>query len=378
MTAGVCGPAAPSRAGAAAAGLLHFRLLLLLLLPLFVFQAGPADAEGVAAPEETAAAEGVAATDFRGKRIELEKPAERIVCLLESALTGLYMLGAEDRLVGISTNVYQGSVFPYYAAMDERIRERTLPTPGNWDFVNIESMVALQPDLVIVWSGQEESIEALEEKGIPVFGVFIERFEDIHREIAALGELTGTRERAAELLAIAEQELEAVRRRVAPAEGEGPLALPRVYFMWAQGPLQTAGRNSTVQELIDLAGGTNVAAGSELESPAGEPGERPRLEPRADRHVVQRPPRAGEVGEMAGWRSLSAVREGRVHELPDPFSCDFWTLKYIFTVELVARWCHPDRFPEDDAEVLRANLLNKLYGGRLGELPPLSSGQDRG
>ena len=79
----------------------------------------------------------------------------------------------------------------------------------------------------------------------------------------------------------------------------------------------------------------------------------------------------GDVGEMAGWRSLSAVREGRVHELPDPFSCDFWTLKYIFTVEQVARWCHPDRFPEDDAESLRAGLLNKLYGGRLGELPPL-------
>ena len=119
-----------------------------------------------------ALAEGVAATDFRGRRIELDKPAERIVCLLESALTGLYMLGAESRLVGISTNIYQESVFPYYAAMDERIRERTLPTPGNWDFVNIESMVALQPDLVILWSGQEESIAALEEKGIPVFGVY--------------------------------------------------------------------------------------------------------------------------------------------------------------------------------------------------------------
>ena len=353
MAADVLSPAAPSPPGAAAAG----RFFLRLLLPLLLYGA-------------PAAAEGVAATDFRGKRIELDKPAERIICLLESALTGLYMLGAEDRLVGISTNVYQTSVFPYYAAMDERIRERALPTPGNWDFVNIESMVALQPDLVIVWSGQEESIEALEEKGIPVFGVFIERFEDIHREIAALGELTGTRERAAELLAIAEEELEAVRAKVAPAEGEAPEP-PRVYFMWAQGPLQTAGRNSTVQELIELAGGANVAAGSELES----------LLVNLENILVWNPQLIvmwynerldpGEVGDMGGWRSVSAVREGRVHELPDRFSCDFWTLKYIFTVELVARWCHPDRFPADDAETLRAGLLNKLYGGRLGELPPL-------
>ena len=318
-------------------------------------------------------AEGVAATDFRGRRIELDKPAERIVCLLESALSGLYMLGAEARLVGISTNIYQESVFPYYAAMDERIRERTLPTPGNWDFVNIESMVALRPDLVILWSGQEESIAALEEKGIPVFGVFIERFADIHREIAALGELTDTQERATELLAIAQEELEGVQRKTALGEGE---AKPRVYFMWDQGPLETAGRNSTVQELIDLAGGINVAADSELEH----------LIVNLENVLVWNPElivmwcndrlNAEDLGELSGWRSLAAVRNGRVRELPDPFSCDFWTLKYIFTVDLVARWCHPDRFSATDVEKLRADLLNKLYGGRLGELPPLSYGEE--
>ena len=339
------------------------RLVFFFLLLAFLLAGAPALAEGVAA------------TDFRGRRIELDKPAERIICLLESALTGLYMLGAEARLVGISTNIYQESVFPYYAAMDERIRERTLPTPGNWDFVNIESMVALQPDLVILWSGQEESIAALEEKGIPVFGVFIERFADIHREIAALGELTGTQERAAELLAIAQEELEAVQRKTALGEGE---AKPRVYFMWDQGPLETAGRNSTVQELIDLAGGINVAGDSELEH----------LIVNLENVLVWNPELivmwcndrldAEDIGELSGWRSLSAVRNGQVRELPDPFSCDFWTLKYIFTVDLVARWCHPDRFSAKNVEELRAGLLNKLYGGRLGELPALSLGKEDG
>lgn len=316
-----------------------------------------------------ALAEGVAATDFRGRRIELAKPAERIVCLLESALSGLYMLGADTHLVGISTNIYQESVFPYYAAMDQRIRDRTLPTPGNWDFVNIESMVALQPDLVIIWSGQEESIAALEEKGIPVFGVFIERFADIHREIAALGALTGTQERAAQLLALAEEELKAVRQKTALPAGE---ARPRVYFMWDQGPLETSGRHSTVQELIDLAGGTNAAGGSELEH----------LVANLENVLVWNPElivmwcndrlNAEDIGELSGWRSLSAVQNGRVHELPDPFSCDFWTLKYLFTVDLVARWCHPERFRTSAVDERRASLLNKLYGGRLGALPSLS------
>ena len=321
---------------------------------------------------EPAAGEGVAATDFRGRRIELDQPAERIVCLLESALSGLYMLEAEARLVGISTNIYQESVFPYYAAMDARIRDRALPTPGNWDFVNLESVVALQPDLVVLWSGQEESIAALEERDIPVFGVFIERFEDIHREIAALGALTGTEERAAQLLALAEEELKAVQQKTARPAGA---AKPSVYFMWDQGPLETSGRHSTVQELIDLAGGINAAADSELEH----------LVVNLENVLVWNPELivlwcndrldAEDVGQLAGWRTVAAVRNGRVHELPDPFSCDFWTLKYIFTVGLVARWCHPDLFPAEDVQALRTDLLNKLYGGRLGELPPLSSGR---
>ena len=234
-------------------------------------------------------------------------------------------------------------------------------------------MVALRPDLVILWAGQEESIAALEEKGIPVFGVFIERFADIHREITALGTLTDTEERAAELLAIAEEELAAVQRKTALGGTK-----PRVYFMWDQGPLETGGRNSTVQELIDLAGGINVAADSELEH----------LIVNLENVLVWNPERivmwcndrldAADIGELSGWSSLSAVRNGQVHELPDPFSCDFWTLKYIFTVDLVARWCYPSSFSATDLETLRASLLNKLYGGRLGELPPLSLGKGNG
>ena len=142
-----------------------------------------------------------------------------------------------------------------------------------------------------------------------------------------------------------------MQRKTALGAGE---AKPRVYFMWDQGPLETAGRNSTVQELIDLAGGTNVVADSALEHLVVN------LENvlvwNSELIVMWCNDRldAEDIGQLSGWRSLSAVRNGRVHELPDPFSCDFWTLKYIFTVDLVARWCHPDRFSAKDLEELRA------------------------
>ena len=121
----------------------------------------------------------ITVTDFRGKRVNFTKPVKRIVCLIESALSGLYMLGQADKIVGISRNVYEGEVFKYYAQLDIRIKNRTLPAPGNWDFVNIESVINLKPDLVIIWASQTESIKALEERGIPVYGVFLKSIQDV-------------------------------------------------------------------------------------------------------------------------------------------------------------------------------------------------------
>ncbi len=341
-----------------------------VLLGLLLLEAGYAVSSSAGTRANTE--EPIVVTDFRNRELVFDQPVERIVCLIESSLSNLYMLGAEDRLVGISTNVYQESVFPYYAAMDQRIRDRILPTPGNWDFVNHESLMVLQPDLVIIWAQQEEAIQTLEERGIPVFGVFMTEFADIHRQIEALGRLTGTEDRARELLALADGELERARQRLALLDDAE--ALPRAYFMWAQGPLQTAGKNSTVQELLELAGATNVAAGSPREQLVVNLENILIWDPEVIIMWANERLDPADVRQMAGWRGVSAVRNGRVHELPDVFSCDFWTLKYLFTVELVSRWCHPEHFAGDDLYAVRAALFDQLYQGKLpaAELPPLT------
>ena len=88
-----------------------------------------------------AVAAAISVTDFRGKKIELQKPCSRAVCLIESTLSGIYMLHAEDAVIGIPSNVYSGDVFRHYAVLDRRIKEIKLPAPGNWDFVSIESVL---------------------------------------------------------------------------------------------------------------------------------------------------------------------------------------------------------------------------------------------
>ena len=88
--------------------------------------------------------------------------AHRIVCLLESALSTLYMLGADEALVAVPADATRGEPGQRYAALDPRIARGELATPGNWDFISLERVLALRPDLVVIWAAQREAIEALE------------------------------------------------------------------------------------------------------------------------------------------------------------------------------------------------------------------------
>lgn len=306
----------------------------------------------------SAAVEAVQVVDFRGHRVILPRPAQRIVCLIESALSGLYMLGAGDRVVGVSTNVYDGSVRPYYEALDPRLRSRALPAPGNWDFINVESVVALQPDLVILWAHQTEAIRSLESRGLAVFGVFIQQFSDVHREIEALGILTGTEARAREINSMALEELAWVRRSVQEMAVEEP---PKVYFMWAQGDLETSGGPSTVNELIEAAGGLNAFK----DLPHEHAVVRWENVLQADPDVVVmwvnslRDP--VHILNDSRWRSVKAVQKGRVYELPDIFLCDLWTLKYPVAVITVAQWLYPKAFSQEDMRQRRRVYLERLY-----------------
>lgn len=300
-------------------------------------------------------------TDFRGKTLSLARPALRIVCLLESALSGLCMLGAEAQVVGISANVYQEEAFSYYAAMDERIRERRLPVPGNWDFINLERVVGLKPDLVIIWAHQEEAIRALEERGIPVFGVFIRTFPDISREILALGELTGKKERARQLVAETAEALDRLTKTTAAIPQD---ARVRVYYMWAQGELETSGGPSTVNELITLAGGVNVCGRIEQEHLVVNRERILKEDPQVIVMWYNARKDPADILKDPAWQSLSAVRQQRVFEFPEVFACDLWTLKYRYAVMMVAKWCYPEVFRDLDLAREKRELLRGLYGER--------------
>jgi len=335
------------------------RLFIFLgLVFLFLFNMTTTGWAAKSAGEPT----GITVTDFRGKVLRSDQPVQRIVCLIESALSGLYMLGEEKRVVGVSRNIYTTPVFPYYAAMDPRIKGQQLPAPGNWDFVNLESVVALKPDLVIIWAHQTESIAALEERGIPVFGVFIKKQEDVYREIQGLGILTGRAARAQELIDYTKKELARFQNRVVAIS---PKNRPGVYYMWAQGNLETSCGQSTVNDLIEQAGGRNVCASLPNEHVTVNLEKVLSWNP--DLIVMWTNEKKDPVDIIRDpqWKRIKAVQDQRVHEFPEIFLCDLWTLKFLYAVKMTAKWTHPALFKDIDLLQEKKHMLRFLYGNKL-------------
>lgn len=328
---------------------LHRILAILLLFLLLSPDIGALAAE---APP-------IRVTDLRGQELVFRQPVRRVVCLIESALSGIFMLGQGERVVGLASNVYQEPLFRYYAALDDRIRRREVPAPGTWDFVSLEGVMALKPDVVILWSQQTEVIAALEEQGIPVFGVFINSRQDVDREILALGAMLGVPERAAQVVAFVHQQVAKIMAPVAQIPWE---QRPTVYFMWAQSNLETSGGPSMVNDLITLAGGRNVCGQLPQEH----------LQVSLEQILLWNPqviimwhnPRLQPQEILADeqWRLVAAVQNRRVHQLPPVFLADLWTLKYLLAVQQVAVWLHPERFADLDIEKERQRIFLELYG----------------
>ncbi len=296
--------------------------------------------------------------DARGVELVFPRPVSRIVCLLESSLSTLYMLGAGETLVGVPADAVRGEVGRRYAALDPRIAQRQLPTPGNWDFVNLETVLALRPDLVLLWASQVESVAALEQRGIRVYGIEIRSVRDVHQVVQDLGALTGRAARAAELLDWVRGEICAIRAEKPPVGGPAP----RVYFMWPQSPLDTAGRASIVHEVLEMIGVVNVC-----------PAEREHVVVRMEDILAWRPdviviwPSNFSLKDLvvrSGWRDVPAVRNGRVHVLSSPFWCDLWTLKYVYAAREIAAACEGAGANLAELNAHLRRILCALYGDR--------------
>jgi iron complex transport system substrate-binding protein len=185
--------------------------------------------------------------DQLGRTIALDKPPQRIISLAPSNTEILYALGLADRVIAVTD----------YCNYPLEAEEK--PTIGGFSTPNIEEIVAFSPDLILATSIHETKIiPQLEGKGLIVLALNPKTIDAVLEAILLTGKVAGVEKNAIELVDSMRQRIKAVTDRVAGLTLEQKL---RTFYIVWHDPLKTAGSGTLQDELIQKAGGTNIAHG---------------------------------------------------------------------------------------------------------------------
>jgi iron complex transport system substrate-binding protein len=184
-------------------------------------------------------------TDDVGTVFVLGATPRRIVSLAPNITEILFALGLGDRIAGVT----RYCDYPPEARAKAKI--------GGFIDPSVEKIRALDPDLVIAFRGNPwEALNGLKALKVPVFILDIgERLEAVPETIAKIGRVTRREDEAQALLSTLAEKDRAARAALARTSGR-----PRVFLNLAGRDLMTCGRTSYLHDLIERAGGINIAA----------------------------------------------------------------------------------------------------------------------
>ena len=229
---------------------------------------------------------------------------ERIVCLTEETTETLYLLGEQDRIVGISGF----TVRPPEARRDK-------PKVSAFTSAKIERILDLSPDLVIGFSDLQADIaRELIQRGANVLLLNHRSVQEILNMILMLSSIVGVSEKGQALVNTYAQRIDNIRQQANQLSFR-----PRVYFEEWDEPMISAIR--WVSELIGIAGGEDCFAALGQMSHGKD-----RIIADAQEVIDANPDviigswcgkkfRPEKVAARAGWDVITAVKKNDLHEI---------------------------------------------------------------
>ncbi|MBN9124358.1 MAG: cobalamin-binding protein [Nitrosospira sp.] len=190
-------------------------------------------------------------TDDRGHHVRLSHFSRRIISLSPSITELVYAAGAGDKLVGADL----------YSDYPDAVK--SIPRIGDASSLDLERIVALEPDLVIAWRSGSAAVDIrrLERLGMNVAATEASRLEDVPRLLRLIGQWAGTSTQAESAARAYENELRTIRDSYAGRE-----KVRMVQLIWRH-PLMTVNGNHIISDIISICGGVNMFASAPALTP---------------------------------------------------------------------------------------------------------------
>jgi len=274
----------------------------------------------IAAPVKIVYSDGI------GRKVSIVRHPTRIISLAPDVTETLYLLGAQDRLIGNTT----------WCNWPEDAKHK--PKIGDLLNPNYEMILAAKPDLVIASTAgnQEGSVLKLAGLGLPIYVSAPRSVERIFRSVEELARVTDCEAQGVQLVAQMNARLKRVQERIA---GLPPV---RAFFITWFDPLLAPGKGTFENEAIRLAGVISITASIDQFYPRYSLEQVLVNNPDVILTVEHKGDPIPNLKKMAGWKNLRAVKEDKVYFLgeflqhPSPLFLD--------GVEELAQKLHPERF----------------------------------
>lgn len=182
-------------------------------------------------------------TDEIGRGVTIAPRPQRIVSLAPGITETLYALGLDDKIAGVTT------------FCDWPAAARTKTRVGGFTNPSIEKIIALKPDLILATAdgNRKDTVQQLERLGLPVYVTNPSDTPGVLKSIIHIGEITHQEKDAGLLVAKLQRRLDNITAQVRHKRK------PHVFFQLGLEPIITAGRGTLINEVIERAGGVNVA-----------------------------------------------------------------------------------------------------------------------
>ncbi|MHC4642521.1 MAG: ABC transporter substrate-binding protein [Planctomycetota bacterium] len=261
------------------------------------------------------------------------KPA-RIVSLAPNLTEILFALGLDDQIVAVSND----SDYPLEAI--DKTKTGTFWQPST------EAIIACKPDLVVtLWFEQHKAVgDSLKRLGYQILTLKIEKIDELLKAIREIGTVTDCKPQAEGLLKKLNSQLNDLQLKLSSAN--------KVKVLWVVQvePLRVAGRDTFINELIELAGGEN-AIGDTLQQypPVGAE----EILTCGAEAIIQSAMGTGDMAEQqktaekfwGRWESVPAVKNNRIYVV-EPDTVTRLGPRLYQGVELIARCLHPNVFEQ--------------------------------
>ncbi len=276
-------------------------------------------------------------TDVLGNTVTIEKEPERIISIDPSHTEILFELGLSGKIVGVSNFCD----YPVEALEKDKV--------GDAFAINVEKILDLDPDLVFIYgAGQQEAVDQLKANGITIVSNESETIDEIFNAILKTGKIMNIEGKAEGLVKEMREKRDNIVNKVKDREKV------RVFYQVWDEPLMTASTGSYIDELINLAGGENVA--SDAKGSYSDYSVESMIE--KDPQVYIAPAHSeegfnldgGELEDLKnniksrpGYDVISAVKNDRI-ELLEPNIVSRAGVRIMEALDLFARAIHPEVF----------------------------------